>query len=57
MVISSISSSYRTSNISYVTRGPLLVGVYNRAPWALRRRGMGCAHGLGFRVKGLGFRV
>ena len=50
MVISSISSSYRTSNISHVTRGPLLVGVYNRAPWALRRRGMGCAHDLGFRV-------
>ena len=26
MVVSSISSSYRTYNISYVTRGPLLVG-------------------------------
>ena len=26
MVISSISSSYRTYNICYVTRGPLLIG-------------------------------
>ena len=35
MVISSISSSYRTYNIGYVTRGPLLV---DPTPEAVKER-------------------
>ena len=63
MVISSISSSYRTYNISYVTRGPLLVQLLGTrhcrpSPWPRADQGDQAVCPSGSRIsKAIRFRV